>query len=767
MKRQLLFIILVFASVFVFSQKEIKVMSFKQSSSDISARVNQREDPKGEVCALVKVQLPIRNAFFDGDIIGKIAYKTNEYWVYMSHQSSRLEIKIPGFKPLTVTFDDYNIPALKSKDTYELCVIENEADSPLLYNEGMTALAKNDLATAYETFEKASEDGYAPAAYILGEMSLIPFDKKYDEDPNTTESYQEAYNFYKKAVDGGNPKAMYALGVLLLEYQKKNLKELSNIEVDPTLLEESNIRNMIGRAAEEGVVGAQYLMISDEKWCDENAAKGIAIAEFGKGLRYDEELSTDEYPMLESLKINRTEDFGSAISWYRKAANHGLDVAQWRLGEMIARGLGIEINIEEAIEWRAKAAEQGNPIFQYMMGIMFSYGDFTDFCTYYYSDCNNYRVDVPVDADKADYWMRKLDQKELSKSEKRKIELRYQETIDELCSLLKKNEEFSKAIYWYQREIELGYRDGYYNLGRIYYDGNGASPNYQKARNLFENAILANENYDKWYSDLRSNALCYMGLIYRDGLGVEVDKDKAKEYFMRSINDRHGDLLIPAMPYYELGNMYYDDSIYEEAINCYAMATSYCGDIGKLEDDLWVCSWLNEYSTLAHYKLGMMYLNGIGTERNLKDAIDNLSKAASRGNKEAKIQLRLLGYPENLEDLRNLFQAGERQYYKKNYDKAIKYFKQAAEQGYAFAQYYMGYIYMNGQGVAIDYSEGIKWTRLSAEKGYHKAQELLGWYYENGKGVTKNYTEAVRWYRLAAKQNSSYAIRQLKRLNEM
>ena len=67
----------------------------------------------------------------------------------------------------------------------------------------------------------------------------------------------------------------------------------------------------------------------------------------------------------------------------------------------------------------------------------------------------------------------------------------------------------------------------------------------------------------------------------------------------------------------------------------------------------------------------------------------------------------------------------------------------------------------------LEKDQTAKWTRLAAEKGYRSAQDNMGWCYENGKGVPQNYSEAVRWYKLAAKQNSSYAIKQLKRLNEM
>jgi TPR repeat protein len=50
---------------------------------------------------------------------------------------------------------------------------------------------------------------------------------------------------------------------------------------------------------------------------------------------------------------------------------------------------------------------------------------------------------------------------------------------------------------------------------------------------------------------------------------------------------------------------------------------------------------------------------------------------------------------------------------------------------------------------AGDYAEALKWYRKAAEQGYASAQYNLGNGYRRGKGVTQDYAEAVRWYRKA------------------
>ena len=76
-----------------------------------------------------------------------------------------------------------------------------------------------------------------------------------------------------------------------------------------------------------------------------------------------------------------------------------------------------------------------------------------------------------------------------------------------------------------------------------------------------------------------------------------------------------------------------------------------------------------------------------------------------------------------------------------------------AEQGDAEAQFNLGVIYDEGQGVPQDYAEAAKWYRMAAEQGDADAQFILGVMYDEGQGVPKDDTEAVKWYRLAAEQD--------------
>jgi TPR repeat protein len=80
-----------------------------------------------------------------------------------------------------------------------------------------------------------------------------------------------------------------------------------------------------------------------------------------------------------------------------------------------------------------------------------------------------------------------------------------------------------------------------------------------------------------------------------------------------------------------------------------------------------------------------------------------------------------------------------------------------AEQGDADAQFNLGLMYANGDGVPQNDAESAKWFRLAAEQGDAPAQSTLGVMYANGEGVPQNHAEAVKWHRLAAEQGHASA----------
>ena len=66
-------------------------------------------------------------------------------------------------------------------------------------------------------------------------------------------------------------------------------------------------------------------------------------------------------------------------------------------------------------------------------------------------------------------------------------------------------------------------------------------------------------------------------------------------------------------------------------------------------------------------------------------------------------------------------------------------------------------MYHLGEGLKQNYTETLKWYKLAADQGYAPAQSNLGYLYENGEGVPRDYAGALKWYRLAAEQGEEDA----------
>jgi TPR repeat protein len=97
-----------------------------------------------------------------------------------------------------------------------------------------------------------------------------------------------------------------------------------------------------------------------------------------------------------------------------------------------------------------------------------------------------------------------------------------------------------------------------------------------------------------------------------------------------------------------------------------------------------------------------------------------------------------------------------------DFAEALKWYRKAAEQGYAQAQHNLGVMYKDGTGVVQDYAEAVKWWRKAADQKYAQSQNNLGVMYEDGTGVVQDYAEAVKWYRKAAEQGLAIAQKWLK-----
>ena len=89
-----------------------------------------------------------------------------------------------------------------------------------------------------------------------------------------------------------------------------------------------------------------------------------------------------------------------------------------------------------------------------------------------------------------------------------------------------------------------------------------------------------------------------------------------------------------------------------------------------------------------------------------------------------------------------------------------------AEQGDADAQFDLGVMYENGEGVRKNAVRAASWYRKAADQGSAEAQNNLGTMYEIGSGVQESLRQAMALYRKAADQEYTDALHNWRRLTQ-
>lgn len=110
---------------------------------------------------------------------------------------------------------------------------------------------------------------------------------------------------------------------------------------------------------------------------------------------------------------------------------------------------------------------------------------------------------------------------------------------------------------------------------------------------------------------------------------------------------------------------------------------------------------------------------------------------------------------------------GQMNYIMEQYEKAFEcYHKAATEFNHAEAQFMVGLLYHEGEGVTKNYQEAIKWFTKAAEQNDNLAQYYLGAIYEKGHGIKTNLTLAKELYGKACDNGNQDGCNAYKKLNE-
>ena len=139
------------------------------------------------------------------------------------------------------------------------------------------------------------------------------------------------------------------------------------------------------------------------------------------------------------------------------------------------------------------------------------------------------------------------------------------------------------------------------------------------------------------------------------------------------------------------------------------------------------------------YQDAVAHLVGDGVPKDSDKALEFYRQAADKG------------HPQAQEDLGLIYYTGYK--VKQNYVEAVKWYKKAALQGRIKSAYDLGIMHCRGEGTPVDDSEGAKWILVAAEAGSAEAQWALALMYGRGQGVPQDEETARQWIRRAGDQD--------------
>ncbi len=252
----------------------------------------------------------------------------------------------------------------------------------------------------------------------------------------------------------------------------------------------------------------------------------------------------------------------------------------------------------------------------------------------------------------------------------------------------------------------------------------------QTAKNRERYIFDATKVVKKLVSSNYTNAMFYLADCYGQGLlGLPVDP---KEAFLL---------------YQSAAKLNHPQSAYRVAVCC-ELGNEEGG--GTRRDPLKAMQWYKRAATLgdtpAMYKMGMILLKGLLTQpKDPRQAVSWLKRAADRADKDN---------PHALHELGLLYEsASPTDHILRDEPYALQLFTQAADFGYKYSQFRLGFAYEYGLiGCPIDPRQSISWYSKAAAQGEHQSElALSGWYLTGAEPLLQQSDqEAYLWARKAA-----------------
>jgi uncharacterized protein len=208
------------------------------------------------------------------------------------------------------------------------------------------------------------------------------------------------------------------------------------------------------------------------------------------------------------------QDFNQAGFWFGKAAERGLSVAQFFLGEAFEQGA----QYTEAMLWYRKAAEQGHADAQLNLGLMYEHGrgvaqDSAEAAKWYHKAADQGRAAAQYD-----------------------IGLLYEKGSGV-------TQDHVEAVKWFRMAADQEYVDAQLNLGSMYFSGLGVTQDYAQAVQWWHKAAEQGNG----------RAQLKLGLSYENGTGVTQDDRQAVEWLRKAAEQGDADAQFTLGAHYAFG----------------------------------------------------------------------------------------------------------------------------------------------------------------------------------------------------------------------
>ena len=294
-----------------------------------------------------------------------------------------------------------------------------------------------------------------------------------------------------------------------------------------------------------------------------------------------------------------------------------------------------------------------------------------------------------------------------------------------------------------------------YRVGKMYYYGLGTEQNFEKAYEMFETSGSIFSKY-------------MLGKMAYAGQGMEQNYELAYQYFSECANQN-------AYAAYQAASMIDTGKIVESESKMHEYYKQAFAGFATMEK--------KSPSDNLEYRIGCMYLEGKGVEKDEKIAEEYLSISAGAGNIYSKNKLAMLylkrgdvnRIPEIIETLKEVAEKTDNiwsmyalgniysseKYNCKDIELAVKWYKQAEKNGNEYISYKLGKIYLNEQSQYYSLDKGIEHMLKAYEKGIMMAAYQLGKIYAVKSNECYDLEKAIDYYKEAAENENALAAYQL------